>query len=69
MHSSQEGRGFPRLQLLGLDPEATYALSSVVGKASPDTPVAASGAWWMNHGVDLLLTGDFQGAMFRLDKL
>ncbi len=68
VHSTQEGRGFPRLQLLGLDPDAAYTLSSIEGKASPDTPVSASGAWWMNHGVDLLLKGDFQGAMFRLDK-
>jgi len=68
VHSTQEGRGFPRLQLLGLDPAAEYSLSSIEGKVSPETPAKASGAWWMNHGVDLDLRGDFQGAAFRLDR-
>jgi alpha-galactosidase len=68
VHSTQEGRTFPRLQLLGLDPKATYALSSIEGKAVEGTPAEASGAWWMNHGVELALRGDFQGAAFRMDK-
>ena len=68
VHSTQEGRGFPRLQLLGLDPEAEYSLTSIEGKAIPGTPAQASGAWWMNHGVDLDLHGDFQAAAFQLDR-
>jgi alpha-galactosidase len=68
VHSTHEGRLFPRLQLEGLDPAATYALSSIEGKAAPNTPEQASGAWWMNHGLNLELRGDFQGAAFRLDK-
>jgi len=68
VHSTQEGRGFPRLQLLGLNPETTYKLSSIEGKADEGTPVEATGDWWMNHGVNLQLRGDFQGAAFRLDK-
>ena len=59
---------FPRLQLQGLDPAASYELGSIEGKTAPGTPTEASGAWWMNHGVDLLLKGDFKGAAFRLDK-
>jgi alpha-galactosidase len=68
VHSTQEQRGFPRLQLLGLDPAAEYALSSIEGKATPGTPPQASGAWWMHHGIDIELRGDFQGAAFRLDR-
>jgi alpha-galactosidase len=68
VHSTQEGRGFPRLQLLGLDPVATYTLSSIEGKTLPGTPAEASGAWWINHGVDIDLRGDFQAAAFRFDK-
>ena len=64
MHSTQEGRGFPLLKLLGLDPAAEYALTSIEGKTLPGTPAQASGAWWMNHGVDLDLRGDFQAAAF-----
>ena len=65
---TQEGRGFPLLQLLGLDPNAEYKLSWIEGKAEPNTPDAASGAWWMNHGLQLELRGDFQAAAFRLDR-
>jgi alpha-galactosidase len=67
-HSTQEGRSLPRLQLQGLDSKATYALSSIDGRASADTPTTASGAWWMQHGIDVDLKGDFQAAAFRLDK-
>ena len=68
VHSTQEGRSFPRLQLRGLDPAAEYSLTSIEGKAGPGTPAQASGAWWMNHGIDLDLHGDFQGAAFHLDR-
>jgi alpha-galactosidase len=68
VHSTQEGRGFPRTQFLGLDPDAQYALTSIEGKTLPGTPAEASGAWWMNHGLDIDLRGDFQAAAFRLDK-
>jgi alpha-galactosidase len=68
VHSTQEGRGFPRLALLGLDLEAKYALTSIEGKTLPGTPTEASGSWWMNHGIDIDLRGDFQAAAFRLDK-
>jgi alpha-galactosidase len=68
VHSTQEERGFPRLQLMGLDPKAEYALTSIEGKTAPDTPATASGSWWMNHGIEILLRGDFQGAAFRLDR-
>jgi alpha-galactosidase len=67
-HSTQEGRGFPLLQLQGLDPAAEYTLTWIEGKAKPGTPASASGAWWMNHGIWLDLRGDFQAAAFRLDR-
>ena len=70
IHSTQQGRLFPRLKLKGLDPAAEYALSSIEGKPRAGTPSVASGAWWMNHGLDMDdgFRGDFQGAAFRLDK-
>jgi alpha-galactosidase len=70
IHSTQEGRGFPRLQLKGLDPAANYALTPIEGKAREGTPETASGAWWMNHGLNMGedFRGDFQAAAFRLDK-
>ncbi|HVC46059.1 MAG TPA: alpha-galactosidase [Terracidiphilus sp.] len=70
IHSTQEGRGFPRLKLEGLDPAAEYTLRSIAGKAAPQTPTMASGAWWMNHGLEMdkSFHGDFQAAAFRLDR-
>jgi alpha-galactosidase len=70
IHSTQEGRTFPTLKLKGLDPAAQYALSSIEGKAAVGTPPVASGAWWMNHGLDFdeNFRGDFQASAFRLDR-
>jgi alpha-galactosidase len=70
IHSTQEGRGFPTLKLKGLDPVAEYALSAIEGNAAPGTPAVASGAWWMNHGLDFGedFRGDFQAMAFRLDR-
>jgi alpha-galactosidase len=67
-NATQEGRGFPLLQLQGLDPAAEYKLSWIEGKAQPGTPEGASGAWWTRHGLQLDLRGDFQAAAFRLDR-
>ena len=70
IHSTQKGHLFPTLKLQGLDPAAEYALSSIEGKARAGSPAQASGAWWMNHGLDLDpdFRGDFKAAAFRLDK-
>jgi len=70
IHSTQTGRGFPLLKLRGLDPAAEYAFTPIEGKAGVGTPVAASGAWWMNHGLEMDegFRGDFQAAAFRLDR-
>ena len=67
-NATNKGRGFPLLQLRGLDPSAEYKLSWIEGKALPDTPDTASGAWWMNYGIQLMLKGDYQAATFRLDR-
>jgi alpha-galactosidase len=70
IHSTQEGRLFPRLKLKGLDPAAQYAVTPIEGKARTGTPGAASGAWWMNHGLEMSeeFRGDFKAVAFRLDR-
>jgi len=70
IHSTQKGRGFPLLKLKGLDPAAEYALTLIEGKVAQGTPATASGAWWMNHGLNFGedFRGDFQAAAFRLDR-
>ncbi len=67
-NSTQKGRGFPLLQLQGLDLAAEYKLSWIEGKAAAGTPETASGAWWMHYGIQLDLRGDFQAAAFHLDR-
>jgi len=32
-----------------------------------DAPEVASGSYWMNHGIDVLLRGDFQAAGIVLE--
>lgn len=70
IHSTQERHPFPRLKLQGLDAAAQYTLTAIEGKPAPETPAQASGAWWMQHGLDLDhdFQGDFKAAAFRLDR-
>lgn len=68
LHSSTENYPYPTLQLQGLDPEGRYRVHVLEGKLSEHTPVVASGAFWMNAGIDILLRGDFQAAAVTFDQ-
>src|SRR5262249_1393701 len=70
LHSTQLARPFPLLKRREPDPEATSTLTPTEGKAQARTPQSASGAWWMNHGLEMSddFMGDFQAAAFRLDR-
>jgi alpha-galactosidase len=52
-----------------LKPDAIYRIAALDGKTSADTPVVGSGAFWMQHGVDVDLRGDFQAAAFTLETV
>jgi alpha-galactosidase len=67
LHSSSEVYPFPRLYLRGLNANAAYRISAMDGKLAADAPSEASGAYWMEHGVDVELRGDFQAAAFTLE--
>jgi alpha-galactosidase len=69
LHSSSELYPYPRLHLRGLDPAAMYHLAPLDGEMAAGTPPEASGAWWMYHGVDVNLVGDFQAAAFTLQRV
>lgn len=59
----------PTIALRGLDPKATYRIETMEGTPLPATvPERASGAYWMNHGIDVTLRGDFVGVGFILTK-
>jgi alpha-galactosidase len=44
-----------------------YRVARLDGELSKDTPAVASGSFWMQHGVDLDMSGDFQDAAFTLE--
>ena len=67
LHSSQMGYPFPTLYLRGLDPDSTYVFTAIAGKVQEGTPQSASGRYWMQHGFNLALRGDFQAAAFCLE--
>ena len=67
LHSSQMGYPFPRVYLRGLDPKTNYRVTAIAGVLAKDSPTVASGSYWMSHGVDVDLRGDFQAAAFRFD--
>lgn len=69
LHSSQMGHPFPRIYLRGLDPAGIYSVHMLDGKAMPKTPTSASGAYWMNAGVQLKMRGDCQASAFILDRV
>jgi alpha-galactosidase len=68
LHSSDELYPFPRIYLRGLDAKAIYALHPLDGKVAQGTLRSASGAYWMHHGIDVDLRGDFQAAAFTLKR-
>jgi alpha-galactosidase len=68
LHSSQMMYPFPRIYLRGLDEHATYRLKTLDGQVAPGTPDTASGTYWIEHGFDLNLRGDFQAAAFMLER-
>ncbi|WP_448098284.1 alpha-galactosidase [Luteibacter yeojuensis] len=58
----EEARPFPTLRLRGLDMKARYRFRLVHGTVAPGTPEVASGAYWMQRGIDLAMKGDLQAA-------
>jgi alpha-galactosidase len=69
LHSNQMLYPFPRIYLRGLKPDSIYKISALDGKLSGDVPPVASGAFWMQHGVDIEIRGDFQAAAFLLEAV
>jgi alpha-galactosidase len=52
--------------LRGLDPRGIYSIHAKQGTLADTTVQRASGEFWMNHGFDVTLRGDFQAAYFTL---
>ena len=59
----------PAIALKGLDPKANYRIESMAAEPLPATvPQVASGAYWMHHGLDVTMRGDFQGVGIILTR-
>lgn len=58
----EEARPFPTLRLRGLDEKARYRYRVIHGQVAAGTPDVASGAYWMQRGLDLVVKGDLQAA-------
>ena len=69
LHSSQKQYPFPRVYLRGLDPTRQYHLRFIQSAKALDAPEVASGSYWMNHGINVLLRGDFQAAGVVLEAM
>jgi len=67
LHSSRMLYPFPRIYFRALKPDTMYRIAALDGKLSANTPEVASGSFWMQHGVDVELRGDFQAAAFTLE--
>lgn len=68
LHSSQLGDGYPRIYPRGLEPAKEYTIHALTGKLDSRIPQRASGEYWMHHGIDVSLKGDFQAMLFTLDR-
>jgi len=70
LHSQQFGRSLPPVLLRGLDENATYAVTQVIGKAEAyDGAPKFSGAYLMYQGLTLPLHGDYDSISLRLERV
>jgi alpha-galactosidase len=65
---SQLGDSYPRLYPRGLDEASEYSIQAIVGKLDSRIPKQASGDYWMHHGIEISLQGDYQATLFTLEK-
>ncbi len=68
LHSSQLRESYPRIYPRGLEEAREYNIRPVVGKLDSSIPQHASGDYWMHHGIEVSLRGDYQGMLFILEK-
>lgn len=65
--SQQYGRPAPAIRLQGLDEQAVYRIKPLDDKLL-ERRTALSGAYLMHHGLNLRLTGDFDGTSVLLER-
>jgi alpha-galactosidase len=69
LRSQQYGRPAPTILLRGLDERAVYRLQPLHPNKLVEQLDTASGAYLRNHGLDLSLTGDYDGTSILLTRV
>jgi alpha-galactosidase len=69
LHSSQMGQVYPRIYPRGLKVNANYRVQILDGQFGNQSPSSASGAYWMQKGLDVDLRGDFQAALLSFHEV
>jgi alpha-galactosidase len=67
LHSQNFGDPYPLTRLEGLDPKAIYRLRPLDLKQLR-SPQEASGSYWMHHGLQFDLRGDYDGTAVVLER-
>ncbi len=67
LHSQNYGDPYPLVRLEGLDPRAIYRLRPLDPKQLR-SPQEASGSYWMHHGLELDLRGDYDSTAVVLER-
>jgi alpha-galactosidase len=67
LHSQNFGDPYPLVRLAGLDPKATYRLHPLDPKQLR-AQKEASGSYWMSHGLQLDLSGDYDSTAVVLER-
>ena len=68
LHSQNFGDPYPLVRLMGLDPKAVYRLRPLDPKQVRSSG-EASGSYWMGHGLELNLHGDYDSTAVVLERL
>lgn len=69
LHSSNFGDLYPAVRLAGLEPEAMYRLRPLDAEQVKSAQQEASGAYWMHHGLELDLRGDYDSTAVVLERV
>ncbi len=67
-HSQEYNTLPPVIYLRGLDPQAVYKVESIDGKLQ-DKRTELSGAYLMQHGIQVILKGDFDSTAVIFERV
>jgi alpha-galactosidase len=69
LRSQQYGRPAPAIRLRGLDERGVYRIKALDGSKLAEKLQTASGAYLQSHGLNLLLTGDYDSTSVLLERM